>query len=306
MTRPVIAGVDGSPEGFAAAEWAGREALRRDAPLRLLCVRRPEPHRESRVPASAASARRIRRRRARSIVREAEHRVRATAPDVCVTGEEPEGPPAAALVHAAEQAELLVLGSRGLSGITGLLVGSVAQEVVARAPRPVVLVRADERPENEHLPGEEGGPSVHGPYRDVVLGLNLGDPCDEVIEFAFQAARLRDARLRVVSAWTGPSMFTLGPGEIGLVDSTEREAEWRGFLTAVLYAWRDKYPRVPITESLMEGGATAPLVRATAGAGLLVVGRRAPERPQLGPHAGPVAHAVIHHAACPVAVVPHS
>ncbi|MEU7576050.1 universal stress protein [Streptomyces sp. NPDC041068] len=304
--RPVIAGVDGSPESVTAAEWAAWEALRRDVPLRLLHARRRGPHPASSAPATAVSAREVRRRRARSILREAESRVRATTPGVRLTAEQCEGSATAALLRAAEQAEVLVIGSRGLSGFTGLLVGSVAQEVVARVSRPVVLVRADERFEDERLPGKDGRPSVRAPHRDVVLGLNLGDPCDEVIEFAFEAADLRDARLRVVSAWTGPSVLTLGPGEIGLVDHRGREAEWHGFLSALLCVWRERYPRVTVAETLVEGGAATPLVGAAAGAGLVVVGRRAPEGPRFGPHAGPVAHAAIHHATCPVAVIPHS
>ncbi|MGW0821666.1 universal stress protein [Streptomyces sp. NPDC002845] len=62
----------------------------------------------------------------------------------------------AALLAAAEEAELLVLGSRGLSGVTGFVVGSVSQRVVARSPRPVVLVRAGETSAGAHLPASDG------------------------------------------------------------------------------------------------------------------------------------------------------
>lgn len=197
-----------------------------------------------------------------------------------------------------------MLGSRGLSGFTGFLVGSVALGVVARAERPVVLVRAGEEAADEHVLAEDGGASTRTPYRDVVLGLDLGDPCDEVIEFAFEAARTRGARLKVVHAWQPSSPISLGPGDIGLVDEPRQAEEWLGFMTAVLQVWREKYSGVEVTETVTEGRAQSVLVRAASGASLLVVGRRITERPA-GPRTGPVAHAAIHHVGCPVAVVPH-
>jgi nucleotide-binding universal stress UspA family protein len=215
------------------------------------------------------------------------------------------GPATDALLKAAEGAELLVLGARGLSGFTGFLLGSVALGVVARATRPVVLVRAGEKAEDEHLPAADGGTSTQTGYRDVVLGLDVGDPCDEVIEFAFEAARLRGARLRAVHAWQDPSALSLGPGDIALLNGPQRAQEWQGFLSAVLQVWRDKYPEVEVVETVVREKPSTALLRAASGASLLVVGHRLTERPA-GPRSGPVTHAAIHHVNCPVAVVPHA
>jgi nucleotide-binding universal stress UspA family protein len=176
--------------------------------------------------------------------------------------------------------------------------------VVAHATRPVVLVRAGEEAADEHLPAPGGRPSVLTGYRDVVLGVDLGDPCDAVIEFAFEAARLRDARLRAVHAWRQPSPLGLGPGDIGLVGGPQRAEEWLGFLSAVLQVWREKYPGVEVTETVAEGRAQSALLRAASEASLLVVGRHLTDRPA-GPRIGPVTHAAVHHVGCPVAVVPH-
>jgi nucleotide-binding universal stress UspA family protein len=299
MLPPVIAGVDGSPESLAAAEWAAREAARRNRPLRLVHAWNWHPRQDVGEPATAAQ-----RHLARRSLRQAEDRIRRTCPNVVLDDEQVEGPATAALLRAAEQTDLLVLGSRGLSGFTGFLVGSVALGVVARAAGPVVLVRAGEEAADEHLPAADGTASTRTGYRDVVLGLDLGDPCDEVIEFAFEEARLRRARLHVVHAWQQPSPIGLGPGEIGLIDGSERAGEWLGFLTAVLQVWCEKYADVEVVETVTEGRAQSALVRAASGASLLVVGRRTTERPT-GPRTGPVTHAVIHHAGCPVAVVPH-
>ncbi|WP_155056016.1 universal stress protein [Streptomyces blattellae] len=298
MPAPVIAGVDGSAESLAAAEWAAREAARRDRPLRLVHAWNWHPRQDG-EPATAAQ-----RHFARRVLREAGERVHRACPGIRLDDEQVEGPATAALVLAAEQADMLVVGSRGLSGFTGLLVGSVALGVVARATRPVVFVRAGEEATDEHFPADDGSGSTRTGYRDVVLGLDLGDPCDEVIEFAFEAARLRGARLRVVHAWQPPSLIVLGPGEIGLVDGVQRAEEWLGFMTAVLQVWREKYPGVEVVETVTEGRAQSTLIRAASGASLLVVGRRT-LRPPLRARIGPVTHAVLHHAMAPVAVVPH-
>jgi nucleotide-binding universal stress UspA family protein len=53
-----------------------------------------------------------------------------------------EGPPALMLVEAAEEADLLVVGSRGYGGFTGLLLGSVSQQCAHHAHCPVVIVRS--------------------------------------------------------------------------------------------------------------------------------------------------------------------
>lgn len=299
MLPPVIAGVDGSAESLAAAEWAAREAVRRDRPLRLVHAWNWHPRQEDGEIATAAQ-----RHLAQRSLRQAEDRIRRTCPAVKLDQEQVEGPATAALLKAAEQADLLVVGSRGLSGFTGFLVGSVALGVVAGAGRPVVLVRSGEEAADEHLPDDDGAESTRTGYRDVVLGIDLADPCDEVIEFAFEEARLRRSRLKVVHAWQQPSPIGLGSGDIGLVNRPDRAEEWLGFLTAVLQVWREKYPEVRVVETVTEGRAASVLVRAASGASLLVAGRRMTGRPTL-PRTGPVAHAAIHHVGCPVAVVPH-
>ena len=54
------------------------------------------------------------------------------------------GGPASVLVETAKDAELLVIGSRGLGGFRGMLLGSVTQQVIAHAPCPVVVLTPDE------------------------------------------------------------------------------------------------------------------------------------------------------------------
>ncbi|MGV9249913.1 universal stress protein [Streptomyces sp. NPDC003697] len=299
MPAPVIARVDGSPESLAAAEWAAREAESRHRPLRLVHAREWNPRPHDGEPANAAQ-----RQRALRVLRQAEDRIRGAVPGVRLAAEQVEGPATAALLKAAGQAHLLVLGSRGLTGLAGLMVGSVALGVVAQATGTVVLVRAGEQAEDEHLPADDGSAGARTAHQDVVLGLDVKDPCDEVIEFAFEAAVRRRARLHVVHAWQPPSPLGLGPGDIALVDAPCRAEEWRGFVSAVLQVWRGEYPGVEVVETVVREKATTALVRAASGAGLLVVGRHLTGRPAFT-RTGPVTHAAIHHVGCPVAVVPH-
>lgn len=299
MPAPVTVGVDGSPGSLAAAEWAAREAERRGRPLLLVHVPGRQPGRPDGEPANDAQ-----RRLAPRALRRAEDRIRAAVPGLRVTYEQPAGPATTALVKAAERSELLVLGSRGLTGLAGFLVGSVALGVVGRATGPVVLVRTEEDAADEHLPARGGRPSTPTGYRDVVLALDVNDPCDEVIAFAFEAARLRRARLRAVHAWQSPPALGLGPGDIALVDGPCRAEEWQGFVSAVLQVWRDKYADVEVLETVVREKPATALVRAASGASLLVVGRRPTARPAIA-RTGPVTHAAIRHAGCPVAVVPH-
>ncbi|MFE4867495.1 universal stress protein [Streptomyces sp. NPDC056682] len=281
MNSSITVGIDGSAESLDAADWAAREALRRGLPLHLLHAG-DTPDARTGLPELDAPAARVshvldRAARALAFAHPALEIVRRRVP----------GPPAEALVAAAGSAEALVLGSRGFTGFAGFLVGSVALAVAARADRPVVLVRAGERIEDEHWD------SAAGPYRPVVLGLDLDHPCDELVEYAFDAATVRRAPLLVVHTW----MVPLAPS--GAADDPEEE-KMRA-LAAVLTPWRHKYPDTEVTERSVHGRAAHHLLVASTKASLLVVGRSIPH----GPRLGPVAHSVIHHSLCPVAVVAH-
>ncbi|WP_340384274.1 universal stress protein [Streptomyces sp. SS7] len=300
----ITVGLDGSPESLAAADWAAREAAQQEALLRL--VHAEEPVVPLYAPLGGIPAPGVlagQRDWAARLLRETESRLVLRRPDLRITAEETRQEAVPALLSAAAHADLLVLGSRGLGTVTGFLVGSVAQAVVARSERPVVLVRAGERAEDEHLPDAAGAASETTPYRDVVLGLDVAAPAAEVIEFAFEAARRRAARLRVVHGWNPAAVY--GYGAVLDADlNAELAAEARQGLTEALRPWRDKFPGVEVREQAVVGGAGRHLVHASRDAALVVVGR-ARRRTPVGGRIGPVTHAVLQHASAPVAVVPH-
>lgn len=205
MFRTVTVGIDGSRESLAAAEWAAREARLRTLPLRLVNVWEPVPEPMGREPMlgtgtspdgqggraglTASGETGVGR-----VLSEAAEGIRLRHPDVDMGVEQLTGRASEELVRAAHGGELLVLGSRGLSGIAGFLLGSVGLHVVAHTERPVVLVRAGERAVDEHAPGSTGVPSAVTPFRPVVLGLDTVQPDHTLIQFAFEAAVVRGPR----------------------------------------------------------------------------------------------------------------
>ncbi|MFE0730155.1 universal stress protein [Streptomyces antibioticus] len=301
MTRTITVGLDGSLESRAAAEWAAREAELRDLPLKIVHVWEPVPEPMAQAPLLGAETQQHWTER---IPREAARGIALRHPGVQVISEQLTGYPGDALAKAAKEAELLVLGSRGLGGIGGFMVGSVSLSVVAHSDRPVVLVRALETAADEHEPDPAGIPSAATPFRPVVLGLDTQHPDDTLIEFAFDAARRRATSLTVVHAWNPPPYYAYGTPANPALHEALATADAQG-LAEVLQPWRAKFPDVKVTEESRYGSPSVHVVDAAGGASLVVVGRRMRRSP-LGAHIGHVAHAVLHHSTAPVAVVPHA
>lgn len=292
MLRPVVAGLDGSPESLAAADWAAREALRRGVPLRLVHASEAMTAEHSTLPELDAP-----RAWSRRMLRDATDRLGERRPQVSVSSEQIARQPVDALVAAGAEAELLVLGSKAFTGVGGFLAGSVALATVAHLNRPAVLVRADETAESEREPAAAGA-ADRGPYREVVVGVDADHRCEKVLAFAYESAALRAAPLRLVYAWRPPG--ALGPGAEDLIGQEDAAQA----VASLLRPWGKKYPTVEVRVQVEDGRPADVLPHAARDACLLVVGRRI--RPaRLGTHTGPVTHAVLHRVRCPVAVVPH-
>ncbi|MFI9377602.1 universal stress protein [Streptomyces parvulus] len=288
MTRPITAGVDGSQESLAALDWAAGEAVRTGAPLHVV-------HAWQQRDTGGEGDRDAQERWVRDAVAEPVRTVTGRHPELSVSTEVREADdPVAVLLAAATDSTTLVLGSRGHGAIVGFLLGSVGRQVIAEATRPVVLVRAGEK-----TAGGTGG--------EVVVGQQ-GEPEDsaDVIGYAFEAAAARGATVRAVRAWTLPTVFTYSPGSMALADEAGGLEQYeRKALGEALGPWRERFPDVPVVEHVEMGSAGQVLLSVSANARLMVVGRRA-RRGAVGGRIGSVAHGVLHHADCPVAVVPHT
>lgn len=300
MPRTITVGLDGSPESRAAAEWAAREATLRGLPVKLVQVWEPVPEPIAQAPLLGAETHQHWTER---IPRESAEGLRLRHPDVEVTTEQLTGRPADALVNVAKDAEMLVLGSRGLGGIGGFLAGSVGLAVVAHTERPVVLVRAGEQAADEHERDKAGIPSAATALRPVVLGLDVVGPDEALVGFAFEAAARRSVPLRIVHGWNPPPYYAYG---MALEPTVEREMAKgdAAALSEVLRPWRQKYPEVEVVEQSHYGSPSLLLIDASREASLVVVGRRI-RRSSVGAHIGTVTHAVLHHSTAPVAVVAH-
>ncbi|GGJ06704.1 universal stress protein [Streptomyces brasiliensis] len=302
MSRTITVGIDGSPESRAAAEWAAREARLRGLPVKLVQVWEPVPEPMAQAPLLGTETHQHWTER---VPREAADGLRRRHPGVEVTTEQITGNPGEVLAQQARDAELLVLGSRGLGGVGGFMIGSVSLAVVAHAERPVALVRAGEQAADEHEPDEMGIPSAATPYRPVLLGLDVDGPDATLIEFAFDAAARRSVPLRVLHTWSPPPYYAYAYGIAAdpEINRSLAQAE-AAALEEVLRPWRQKYPDVEVVAESRYGSPALELVEASGQASLVVVGRRIRRNP-FGVHVGHVTHALLHHSTTPVAVVAH-
>jgi nucleotide-binding universal stress UspA family protein len=126
---PVVLGVDGSPAGQAATVFAFEEAALRDVPLVTVCALIDAPGRFG---------------GSRQLEEDFDHLVAAEAKEhseVSVVRQVLPGAPRAALLSAAADAQLLVVGARGRGGFDEMSLGSIAQAMLLYAPGPVAVVR---------------------------------------------------------------------------------------------------------------------------------------------------------------------
>ncbi|WP_432193138.1 universal stress protein [Streptomyces sp. bgisy027] len=271
MSIPVVVGVDGSVASLEAVDWAAAEAGRHQVPLHLLHAAADD-------------------REASDVIDAASERVREAAPTVRLSSELRHQDAASALVDKGRNAFALVLGSRGLGGLAGMLLGSVGLAVAARADCPVVVVR---------------GAADHRGVRfgTVVVGVEDGESSGTAVRFAFREARVRRCRLVAVHARNTPfGAFTTpqAPSRYAL-EAQQRPPEQ--VLDDALRGSAEQYGDAPVSRRVIEGPARQALLEAASGADLLVVGARR-RQGHLGLQLGLINHAVLHHAPCPVVVVP--
>ena len=151
MQPVVTVGLDGSPESLAAARWAADEAEKRKLTLRLLHawpLLAPEPTGDSPGGRPELLGEASRPHRASEL--------QTRHPGLLVVGSLVPDDAQNALIQAASESEMTVLGSRGLESVESYFLGDISLPVVARAQRPVILVRADA----QERVGEEAPPEA--------------------------------------------------------------------------------------------------------------------------------------------------
>ncbi|WP_433132378.1 universal stress protein [Micromonospora sp. CA-240977] len=285
MTRPVVVGVDGSSSSLVAAEHAARAALLRSRPLLLLHgylhplgYGVPINPYEIGVPVPSAEAQRMLERTAADLA--------DRWPGLVVDVRQVAGGPGITLVEESRRAELVVVGSRGLGGFVGLLLGSVGTQVAAHAHCPVLVVRPDEQP----IP-------VDAP---VLVGVDGSESSRLATAYGADEAALRDVPL--VLAHVGPAAEGRAVPEEIEESQAAHQAEAVRLLADASTAVRAEHPDLVVREHpVRAAGPAQGLIEASGTASLLVVGTRG-RAGFAGLLLGSVSQAVIQHAHCPVLV----
>ncbi|MFD8735316.1 universal stress protein [Streptomyces sp. NPDC059618] len=292
MDLPLVVGVDGSEPAMRAVDWGGDEAALHGLPLRLVYASLWERYEG---PALAeglgGSSEQV---MADTVVRAAAERARRRDAAVRVTTAVVPDDAVGALLAEGMGATALVLGSRGRAGIAETLLGSVSLTVAARAHCPVIVLR-----------GSHDNRAGTGGYRRIVLGV--GDPAHgpEAARFAFTEAAGRGVALEAVRAWRRPVHESGGRPPTAGEPARRYERRAEEILDKALSGPAADLPGVDVCRRTVEGSARRVLPAVSAEADLLVVGvRRRDGHGRVGMQLGRVAHAALHHAACPVAVVP--
>ncbi|WP_446214535.1 universal stress protein [Micromonospora sp. IBSANI012] len=285
MNRPVVAGVDGSSSSLVAAEHAARAAQLRSRPLRLvhgylhpLGYGVPLNPYDLGLPAPTEESEKMLERTAAELA--------DRWPGLAVEVRQVAGGPGATLIEESRRAELVVVGSRGLGGFAGLLLGSVGAQVAAHAHCPVLVVRPDEQP----IPVD--GPVVAGVDGSESAGLAAGYAADE-------AAR-RDVPLVLVHV--GPPDGDRPVPEEVEESQAAYQAEAVRLLAGASAAVRADHPDLVVREHpVRAAGAAQGLIEASGAASMLAIGTRG-RGGFTGLLLGSVSQTVVHHAHCPVLV----
>ncbi|GAB2871391.1 universal stress protein [Streptomyces deserti] len=288
MQLPLVVGVDGSEPSLLAVDWAADEAARRGLPLRLVYASLWERYEGGAPPGGSESehADVV----AKGIVGCAAERARRRHPEVEVSVDVVPEDAAVALLREGHNASALVTGSRGRGELQGLLLGSVGLVVAGRAHGPVIVVR-----------GDRAGRT--GAHARILLGAGEPATGGEAVRFAFIEADTRGCVLEVVRAWRCPAYEAAGRPLLAGDPARHHEDRASALLDTLLQDLVAEYPRVRVRRATVEGPARKVLLTRSAAADLVIVGARR-RSGHKGLQLGRVGHTLLHHAACPVVIVP--
>jgi nucleotide-binding universal stress UspA family protein len=223
---------------------------------------------------------------ATKVLADAERTTQA-ARGVTVTTHLEYGPAASAILRHAEDAAMIVVGSRGRGPVSGLLLGSVSRAVVTRASAPVAVVR--------HAMARHDGP--------VVVGIDDSDEARSALRWAADLARRSQRDLKVVHAYQPHHLAGLfGVGKL------QPDSAWRSDAIAaiaeVIGAEVNEPGPLAIEAVATHAGPADGLLEAADGASVLVIGARGSGGAAI--LLGSVGSEVLKRATCPIVTVPHA
>ena len=268
----IVVGYDGSGDSELALDWADQLAAEQGRPLRVL-ISEVDP---TQVLEATSDWHAAKVAQLESDARDRLAGARSRESSIVVIGV----PPSQALIDASAKAATVVIGARGHSLLSGVVLGSVSQHVTRHSSCPVVVVRAPYHPDADR----------------VVVGVDGSTGSRKALEFAFDHASRSGSPITAVHAWRNAARGDTGEGLVEEIRAAER------VLAEALAGFADQYPDVKVTTEAIPVVPQRVLADASQSASLVVVGSRG-----LGAFAGlllgSVSQSVLHHAQCPVAVV---
>lgn len=285
----VIVGVDGSETSTAALDWAAAEARRLGWRLHVVCAYAVPAFTVASLDGGfAAVDDSAIQAGAQAVLDEAVERV---GDELDVTCALELGDPTGVLVELSRQAGLAVVGTRGGGGFADRLLGNVSSSLPAHAHCPTVVV-----------PRTPEGQPGFTPVRRMVVGVDGSESATIALRRAVDEAVLWDAHLTAVAA------VPIGGGSGSLawlpaaVDRDDVLADVKvGLSVAVDRAVEGR--QVRLSQHALDGNAAALLAEFSTAVDLVVVGSRG-RGGFAGLLMGSTSQAVLHHAVCPVMVVP--
>jgi nucleotide-binding universal stress UspA family protein len=282
---PIVVGVDGSEAGRSAIDLAVTEARLHRRGLRLVHAFvwptlgvhvGPSPQGPPDGGLAADADR---------LLADALAYATAAGPELDISGEVITGAAVPVLLAEARHAALVVVGSRGLGGFSGLLIGSVAVQLAAHAAGPVLVARGEQR---------STGP--------VVVGVDGSSAAAAALTFGVAEAAARGSTMVALQTWWG-HLSDEAEQELPLVYDVDNVQEvLAARLAATVAGHCDSHPDVPVRVEVRHARAAPALVEASGTAQLVVVGARG-RGGMSGLLLGSVSQALLHHARCPVAVI---
>ncbi|MEV3858158.1 universal stress protein [Streptomyces sp. NPDC050095] len=288
MELALVVGVDGSDSSLTAVDWAVDEATRHGLGLRLVFASLWA--RYEGITPTGGLGRPSDEVFAEKVIGGAAERARSRNPAVTVSTVLRPEEPTEALLYESANAWAVVCGSRGRGEVAGLLLGSVGLTVAASAHCPVIVIR-----------GERA--AIDGAHGRVLLGVGENLAGADAVRFALGEARARGSELDTVRAWRCPAHESADEPRLAIDPAKHHEALAELSLDTALHGIVEEYPDVSVRRETVEGPARKVLVQRSAAADLVVVGARR-RHGHFGLQLGRVGHTLLHHAACPVAVVP--
>lgn len=287
----VVVAVDGSEASQNAVRWAANTANKRGVPLRLAAsYTMPQfLYAEGMVPPQELFNEL--QSETMDMIEAARVVAHEVAPDIKIGYVIAEGSPIDMLLDMSSDVTMIVMGSRGLGGLSGMVMGSVSAAVVSHADCPVVVVRSD-----NHV-------TETNKYGPVVVGVDGSDVSQRATEFAFEEAQARGAKLVAIHTWMDMQVQASLAGLAAAQQEWEIiEKEQTTLLKDRLQPLLERFPDVEVEMVITRDRPVRALEDCAHNAQLLVVGShgRGGFRGML---LGSTSRALLQSAPCPMVVV---